>query len=185
MRPYTGATYRGYRLMPHSWTLFDELMSLATTVVGERYWWGGGSLASAKEFFETPRATSLESDPFKFDCSGLAQWLMVAFYDLASRRQINVKELSVFNVYAAGLLDDYNSTMLRELCDKTTQVSPGDLVFYDKHVEVCIGNGMLIGAMGGTSETHGDNQLACVQIRPFGHRANIRMVGRPKEQYRL
>lgn len=110
--------------------------------IGEPYSWGGGSPASPWP----------DNAGKGWDCSGYVQAALVQL----------------------GLMDEDESDRTAQgLYDITADISSpelGDLAFYGTrpdnitHVMLCVGDGRVIGASGGTSSTHGDDPNARVKV---------------------
>jgi len=105
-----------------------------------------------------------------YDCSGFAQGALVRL----------------------GLLHpshpDRRAVDLANLCDPVDsgQERLGDLAFYGSpvsHVMVVLAPGLVIGARGGGSRTHGGDPRACVGVRVLTYRS-LTVVGRPREALR-
>ena len=103
-------------------------------------------------------------DPSGFDCSGLC---------------IEVLK-------SVGMLPrkgDWTADHLSKLWQRTRSDEPGNLVFWQNgggrviHVEMCIGNGLAIGASGGGSKTTtisaAIKQNAFIKIRPIHSRPKV------------
>lgn len=146
--------------------------SLLYAALGALYIWGAGSLK------EAPNASSKgfqTKHGFGFDCSGFAQWA-----------------LFILGIVSSTTWGDMNAADLANACDPISNKKDlviGDLVFYGghhvSHVMVYCGNGMVIGATGGGSQTYGNDPNACVQCRPIGYRGDLVVFGRLKAKYRI
>lgn len=147
------------------------LQSLLFAALGTSYIWGAGSLKEAPKAgpngFETKHGRG-------FDCSGFAQWA-----------------LYILGIVPATMWGDMNAADLANACEPVKlkpSLTSGDLVFYGghhiSHVMVYCGNGMVIGATGGGSQTFGNDPNACVQCRPIGYRGDFVVFGRIKKEFR-
>jgi cell wall-associated NlpC family hydrolase len=137
--------------------------------IGTPYHWAKGDLTNA------------EWPPRQVDCSGFAQNALYA--------------INIVNRDAWG---DMTANSLAGICDaiyvpgkagKVEDCQVGDLCFYGKpgkiwHVTVYLERGMCIGANGGGSKTEGEDDNACVQVRPINYSKQLVVVGRIKEKYR-
>ncbi len=133
----------------------SELTAYAKTFLGVLYEWGGDYLAN--------------SYSYGFDCSHFTYEVMKAFGLAASYRTSS-------NQYS--------------WCTKITEAEllPGDLVFYKNssgtvvHVTMYLGDGMIIGANGGTSSTTTASKArssgACVKIQSIDYSSRNRVYGR-------
>lgn len=140
----------------------DNRVLRLLSAVGTPYHYGKGDLINAKW------------PPGPCDCSGFAQAALLALG--------NVRPTAWSDLTAAALLTK---------CDRIAldQARVGDLAFYGSesrisHVTVCIGGGMTIGANGGSPSTKGDDERACVQVRPIRYRSDFVSVGRLKPAFR-
>ena len=139
---------------------YNPRVQTLLAAIGTPYAWGSGDLVNASWLAGS------------YDCSGFAQ---------AALLELGLVE--------PGSWTDKTAHDLARVCDPINigHEEPGDLGFYGAkkitHVMVCLGNGMAIGANGGTSKTHGDDPKACVQVRPVNYRRDLMVIGRIKKQY--
>lgn len=138
--------------------LVDPRVRELLATIGVPYAWGSG----------TP-ATPWPSD--RYDCSGFAQGALV-YLGLLRRAE-----------------PDRSAAALADACDPVElgHQRLGDLAFYGTggvhHVMVCLGDGWVIGASGGGSETHGDDPRAHVQLHHYLYRRDWVCFGRIKQEY--
>lgn len=140
----------------------DERVITLLECIGIPYHWGAGDLTNAEWHADG------------YDCSGFAQAALVRL-----------------GFVGRDAWHDKSANDLAYVCDAVEygDEQPGDLVFYRggkkiTHVCVALGGGMCIGANGGGSKTKGDNEKACVQVRPIKYRGDYLCSGRIKKQYR-
>lgn len=142
--------------------------------LGVRYVWGAGSLAEVvAEPALWPGGCRAVEGGVGWDCSG---WAQAALWRLG--------------IVRPGAWSDVRAV---DLANASDPVHPGeerlgDLAFYGRpivsHVMVCLGGGMVVGASGGTSSTHGGDPRAVVACVSLAYRRDLITVGRLKAAYR-
>ncbi len=134
----------------------EVLEKIAFLNYGKPYKWGG-------------------NDPIaSFDCSGFVIECLQSIGLLPHK----------FDTTAQGLYDRFVNNV--DVCEDFTRSYFGDVVFYFNsnskvtHVELCLGDGLCIGASGGGSRTNtvGDaiKQNAYIKVRPINYRKNSRVL---------
>ena len=106
----------------------------------------------------------LWDDLYDFDCSGFVSEILKSIGSL-------------------GRKGDWTAHQLADLWQRTRSDDPGNLVFWRNgggrviHVEMCLGNGLAIGASGGGSKTTtlaaAIRQNAFIKIRPIHSRPKV------------
>ena len=143
--------------------------------LGVPYVWGAGALADGLRRW--PEGASVVhhglATVYGFDCSGFAQLALLALGHVR-----------------ADAWHDKGASALAYVCDPVIpgHEALGDLAFYGlgriSHVMVALDRGLVIGAAGGDSRDFGDDETACVQVRPLRYRSDLRTVGRLKPEWR-
>lgn len=145
--------------------LKNRVVAKAIEAVGLPYWYGD---ATCPQTLKTPWLNDCKG----YDCSGLAQGLL---------REAGILRSDAWH--------DKTAHDLSRACDSTAAPVPGDLCFYGTvgkitHVTVYLGEGMCIGANGGTSTTRGNDERARVQIVPAKYRKDFLHFGTIKKEFR-
>lgn len=139
--------------------------------IGTPYTWGGGSLTDRHRWPNgVPTQKSVANG---YDCSGFVLHALAASHLIDAENYIANKVADL----ASGGIMSLGTTIQDSLGQWIPQ--PGDVFCYDGHVMLYAGRGHLIGASGGTSETHGDSPIsACVKIVRYNYRSDIIQIVR-------
>ena len=135
----------------------EVLLNLAFREIGEPYSWGGQS--------------PIEDEGF--DCSGLVYYLYESIGLLPYKKDLN----------ADGIVKNFQSKVDKTF---TSSAKCGDLVYWENsngrvtHIEMCIGNGLCLGASGGGSKTKTKKDAirdnAFVRVRPIDARKGALVI---------
>lgn len=100
-----------------------------------------------------------------FDCSGFVQAALVHL-----------------GLLPATAPDRAAATLYQVSSPVTEAERLGDMAFYGvgriSHVMLCLGDGAVLGACGGTPSTNGTDRAAYVQVKPLRYRSDFRGVRR-------
>ncbi len=147
--------------------VLDERIVDLLRWVGTRYCWGAGAPKDALDHWppnDPPKGVTAGTG---VDCSGLVQICLV---------RLGILQATAPDRTAAALWDMAKPVPIED-------ARLGDLAFYGqpshiRHVTLCLGGGLVMGANGGGSNTNGDCPSAFVKLDRIAYRSDFRGVRR-------